>query len=130
MSHATARPRPADTSFESQTPTTADRQFESDPNRGLATLREAPAVASRHSIRQICARLRAAEDRWSLTHGATAVTTKLEADGTALMVARQRRPLADHSVGSAGSAARAAAASGLSTKSSIGILSGARRLRW
>jgi hypothetical protein len=56
MSHATARPRPADTSFESQTATTTGRRIESDPSRGLATLREGPAAASRHSIRRIGAR--------------------------------------------------------------------------
>jgi hypothetical protein len=53
MSHATARPQPADTSFESQTATTTGRRIESDPSRGLATLREGPAAASRHSIRRL-----------------------------------------------------------------------------
>jgi hypothetical protein len=105
------------------------RQRREDNGRRRRSHRHSMAVV-RRPIRQICARLRASEGRWSLAHGATAVTTKLEADGTALMVARRPRPLANHSVGSAGSGARAAAASDLSTKSSIGILSGARRLRW
>jgi hypothetical protein len=42
MSHATARPRPADTSFESQTPTTAGRRIESDPAGASQRYEKAP----------------------------------------------------------------------------------------